>query len=113
MRAEDLAANLRTDRAASAGDEDRMAFDCFLDELADRLDRVATQQVSDIDWADIADGEAAGDDFLGRGDRLDLEIELANLRDRGKALRPGRFRHGEKDLVGVAGLHEPRKRIRR
>ena len=73
---QDLAHQLRADRAAGAGHHHRFAADAARQQVRARRHRIAAEQVLDVDRAQVADGGAAGGEILDRRQRLDADGKL-------------------------------------
>ena len=103
----DLAAQLRADRAAAAGDQHRLALDAGLEEVWTGAHRVAAQEVGDGDFLELVDARSAGDEVGDPGHRLHVHAERHELRE---DLPPAAARqrgHREQHPV-AAGIPEER-----
>src|SRR6185437_7823174 len=73
LEGDELPAELAADRAAGTGDEDRFASGHRRDRREIGLDRIAAEQVFDLDFANGDDADAVGEDLeqAGHGARLE------------------------------------------
>ncbi len=106
----DLSAQLASDRAAPARHHDRLPPDIVQDRFHINLDRVAPQQILDIDIPKLADIDLAVHELVDAGQRAELAARLlADLDER--LHRPAvRRRDRDEDLIdAVQGcvLHDP------
>ena len=98
----DLAAHLRADGPAGAGDQDHLVPGEGPDQIEVELDDFAPEQVVDIDVANLGDAELAGSDVRDGGDRAEPDLcAFADLDDAAQLL-PRRRGHGDGDLFDVA-----------
>ena len=110
----DLTTELRADGAATAGDEDVLPLDHAEDFFVVDLDRFTTEEVEDVDVAELADADFSIDELVDARDGLQLTAALlTNVKDL-RALFSGRgrdriddFRHfvllyGMEDIVSGA-----------
>ena len=74
--ARDLAAELRADRSATAGDEDGLPLDHAEDFFVVDLDRFPTEEVEDVDVAELADADFAVHELVDARDSLQLTATL-------------------------------------
>ena len=81
VEVEHLARQLRADRAARARDEDRPAGEEVTEAALVHDDRVAAEEVGDLDLADRCGTKPAGNEFVERGHRACLETEPCGVLD--------------------------------
>lgn len=72
----DLTAELRADRSATAGDEDRLSLDHTEDFFVVDLDRFTTEEVEDVDVTELADADFAVYELVDARDGLQLTAAL-------------------------------------
>src|SRR5690606_24665904 len=110
LEAADLPHELGADRAAGARDHDALAAEVAEDAVRVEPDRRPAEEVVDVDLADAAQVDLAGDDLVHAGDDLVREVGagapdlLDDVADLVAALRRDRDQH----LVDVALGDHPR-----
>ena len=90
----DLAAQLRADGTAGAGDQDTMPADELPQAGVVEHDRIATEQIIELDAAQLRDGDLAVSDVVERRHRHDLHPGFGGKFDRAAAHRVRNARHG-------------------
>ena len=100
---EQLAGQLRADRAAGAGDHHHLVLHMRGEKLALRRDRIAAEQILDLDRPEVAHLDMARGDLLERGQRLHHHGEGLERLDRGAALAAQCRGHGEQHLFDILG----------
>ncbi len=79
VQSDDLPAQLRADGAAGAGDHDHPVADAGVEQTVLRRDRVSTQQIRHIDFAQIRQIRLAGHELLDFGDGLHVHAQGLEL----------------------------------
>ena len=105
----DLTAELRADRSATAGDEDGLPLDHAEDFFVVDLDRFTTEEVEDVDVAELADADFAVDELVDARDGLQLTAALLTDVEDFCALFGGRGRDridDFRDLVLLYGTED-------
>ena len=105
----DLTAELRADRSATAGDEDGLPLDHAEDFFVVDLDRFTTEEVEDVDIAELADADFAVDELVDARDGLQLTAALLTDVEDLRALFGGRGRDridDFRDLVLLYGVED-------
>ena len=105
----DLTAELGADRSATAGDEDRLPLNHAEDFFVVDLDRFTTEQVEDVDVAELADADFAVDELVDARDGLQLAAALLTDVEDLRALFSGRGRDridDFRDLVLLYGVED-------
>ncbi len=112
--ARDLAAELGADRAAGAGHEHRLAREVRVDRLEVDLDRLAPEQVLNLDGANL-DGEiaVAGDQLVQPRQRLHRHVLVARHLDDPRTLLARGRRDCDQNLIGTAVAKQVRELVRR
>ena len=100
--ARDLAAELRADRAAGAGDEHGVALEVRGDLVEVDLDLLAAEHVLDLDGTDLAgEVEVSRDQLVEPRQRLDPDPQLLRRLDDPPAHVARDGRHRDQHLVGT------------
>ena len=105
----DLAAELGADGSATAGDEDGLPLDHAEDFFVVDLDRFTTEEVEDVDVAELADADFAVDELVDAWDGLQLTAALLADVEDFCALFGGRGRDridDFRDLVLLYGVED-------
>ena len=100
---EQLPRQLRADRAPGAGDHHHLVLHMGGEQVELGRDRIAAQEILDLDGAEVADLDVARRDLLERRQRLDHHRKRLQRLDRGAALAAERRGHGEQHLFDVLG----------
>ena len=109
--ARDLAAQLRADRAARAGDEHDLAARGRRRRGRAPSDRLAAEDVLDLHLADLADHRARRrlQQLEDRRQRADRDPAVGGRAHDPRAQRAGRGRDRDRDLVGLGLVEDPRR----
>ncbi len=105
----DLTAELRADRSTTAGDEDGLPLDHTEDFFVVDLDRFTTEEVEDIDVAELADTDFAVHELVDARDGLQLTAALLTDVEDLRAFFSGRGRDridDFRDLVLLYGAED-------
>ena len=114
LGARELAAELGADRAAGAGDEHGLVLDVRGDRFDVDLDRLAAEQVLDLDRADLlGEVEIAGDQLVQPRQRLHRHVLLAGHLGDPRALLAGGRGDGDQQLVGPPVAEQVRQLVAR
>src|SRR5262245_31789519 len=107
--AQDLAAQLRTDRAARARHHHALVTDAGLEQLRIRWHCVATQQIADVDVVQLVDARLAGDDVREVRQRLDVNAQRLERREYLATAAARSRRHGEQDALDAVLMSQRRQ----
>ncbi len=105
----DLTAELGSDGSATAGDEDGLSLDHTEDFFVVDLDRFTTEEVEDVDVAELADTDFAVDELVDARDGLQLTAALLTDVEDLRALFSSRGRDridDFRDLVLLYGMED-------
>ena len=101
----DLTAELGADRSATTGDEDRLPLDHAEDFFIVDLDRFTTEEVEDVDVAELADADFAVDELVDARDSLQPAAALLTDIEDLRALFGGRGRDRIDDFRDLVLLY--------
>ena len=114
LRARELTAELGADRPAGAGDEHGLVLHVRGDRVDVDLDRLAAEQVLDLDGTDLlCEVEIAGDQLVQARQRLDGDVLGARHLDDPSALPARGGRDRDQELVGATVTEQVRQLVAR
>ncbi len=109
----DLAAQLRADRAAAAGDQHALAGEPRADRGPVELHRIAAEQVLDRDFLQFVEARAAGDDVFEARHGAERQVAALAQIDRAAHLRLVRGRHRDDEHLGGRLARKLRQLVKR